>query len=232
VLVTRLAGAVLALALVAGSAAAQTPGPQSLPLRGFVPSYEILHTIRAAGFEPLGPPLRQGTIYVVRAIDVRGVAIRVVLDARSGALREVNRIVSGYGVYGPYAPGPYAPGPYALGPYSPGRYAPAYYGRPPSALYRPASDELAVYGRGPHIGASESSLGDQDEPRGLLGPPRSTATGIVPLPRPRPAALVITGTATVKLPAKPDISASAPVPATSGESSNAAGAFPLPAIND
>jgi hypothetical protein len=186
----------LAVALVAGSASAQAPvGPQSLPLRGFVPSYEILHTIRAAGFEPLGPPLRQGTTYVVRAIDVRGFAIRVVLDARSGAIREVNRIVSGYGVYGPYAPGPYASGPYALGPYPPGRYAPAYYGRPPPALYGPPSDELTVYGRGSHIGASESSLGEQDDFGGIIGPPRSAATCIVPLPRPRPAALVMTGVA-------------------------------------
>jgi hypothetical protein len=77
-----------------------------------VPPYEILRTVRAAGFDPLAPPLREGTSYVVRAIDFRGVAMRVVVDARSGAIRDANRIVSGPGLYGPYAPGPYPPAPY------------------------------------------------------------------------------------------------------------------------
>jgi hypothetical protein len=85
-----------------------TPSP-SAPLRGFVPPYEILRTVRAAGFEPLAPPLRERTTYVVRAIDFRGVAMRVVVDARSGAIRDANRIVSGPGLYGPYVPGPYGP---------------------------------------------------------------------------------------------------------------------------
>jgi hypothetical protein len=40
----------------------------------------------------------------VRAIDFRGVAMRVVVDARSGAIRDANRIVSGPGLYGPYVP--------------------------------------------------------------------------------------------------------------------------------
>src|SRR5437763_10541213 len=101
-------GAVPALAQ-SSSPAASPPAQQSAPLRGFVPPYEILRTVRAAGFEPLAPPLREGTSYVVRAIDFRGVAMRVVVDARSGAIRDANRIVSGPGLYGPYVPGPYPP---------------------------------------------------------------------------------------------------------------------------
>src|SRR4029077_15619185 len=144
---------------------------------GFVPPYEILRTVRAAGFDPLAPPLREGTSYVVRAVDFRGVAMRVVVDARSGAIRDANRIVSGPGLYGPYAPGPYPPAPY-------GRFGPPRYPGP--------ADELAVYRRPPYVGASEPPS-DQDEFPGLA-PQRSPHSvgvslvpSLVPLPRPRPA---------------------------------------------
>ena len=82
----------------------------------------------------------EGTTYVVRATDFRGILMRVVVDARSGALRAVNRIVPGpapYGVVGmmtpPYGPSPYGPLPY--GPYGPPGYGPPPYGPPP---YGPA----------------------------------------------------------------------------------------------
>ena len=61
------------------SQALPSPSPSSstspTPLRGFVPPYEILRTLRAAGFQPLAPPLREGTTYVVRALDFRGVPV-------------------------------------------------------------------------------------------------------------------------------------------------------------
>ena len=110
-----------------------SPSPSPTPLRGFVPPYEILRTLRAAGFQPLAPPLREGTNYVVRALDFRGVPVRVVADAHSGAIRDANRIVAGPGLYGPYMPGPYAP---------------AYYG---------PNDIEPGYGRPPYIGAFETS---------------------------------------------------------------------------
>ena len=52
-----------------------SPSTSPTPLRGFVPPYEILRTLRAAGFQPLAPPLREGTTYVVRALDFRGVPV-------------------------------------------------------------------------------------------------------------------------------------------------------------
>src|SRR6516165_9444820 len=113
-----------------------SPSPSPTPLRGFVPPYEILRTLRAAGFQPLAPPLREGTNYGVRALDFRGVPVRVVADAHSGAIRDANRIVAGPGLYGPYMPGPYAP---------------AYYGRLAAPPYPPPDD-----GR-PYIGESETS---------------------------------------------------------------------------
>jgi hypothetical protein len=78
------------------------------PFTGFVPPFEIMRTVRAAGFEPLAPPLREGTTYVLRATDFRGILMRVVIDARTGAIRDANRIVPA-GTYGQIEPPPYAP---------------------------------------------------------------------------------------------------------------------------
>jgi len=141
-----------------------SPSTSPTPLRGFVPPYEILRTLRAAGFQPLAPPLREGTTYVVRALDFRGVPVRVVADAHSGAIRDANRIVAGPGLYGPYMPGPYAP---------------AYCGRLAAPPY-PPDDIEPGYGR-PYIGGSETS--SDRHPTGLT---------LVPLPRARPGSLAAT----------------------------------------
>ena len=172
---------------VQSSFAQSSPSPSApqMPLRGFVPPFEILRTVRAAGFEPLAPPLREGTSYVVRAIDFRGVAMRVVVDARSGAIRDANRIVAGPGLYGPYMPGPYAP----------------VYGRlaaPPT--YLPPDDIEPSYGRPPYVGTTELSPSDR----------RSSGLSLVPLPRPRPASLAATGTTERKPAGRPDVAISAP----------------------
>ena len=236
----RLSGAVFAFSMLgAATALAQSPpiaspsSPQSAPLRGFVPPYEILRTVRAAGFDPLAPPLRQGTSYVVRAIDFRGVAMRVVVDARSGAIRDANRIVSGPGLYGPYAPGPYPPPLY-------GRFGPPRYLAP--------ADEIAAYGRPPYVGASEVPLSDQDEPRSLA-PARSqysTAASfvpsLVPLPRPRPAGLTAAGLAAAgsgetksgeaKSIVKPDIATGTSTAPRSEPINKPTAASAIPAIND
>ena len=76
--------------------------PLSQPVTGFVSSYEITRIARSAGFDPLAPPLREGTIYVLRATDYRGILMRVVIDAHTGAIRDANRIVPGPGRYGQF----------------------------------------------------------------------------------------------------------------------------------
>lgn len=213
-LVLRLFGAVLAASLLAGASAfAQSASgavsSQSLPLRGFISPFETLRIVRAAGLDPLAPPLRQGSTYVVRAIDFRGVAMRVVVDARSGVIRDANRIVSGPGLYGPYAPGPYRPVYYGrLGP-------PLPYLGPPDELYigevAPSEDELrAASLHGPHSGVP-------------------TLIPAVPLPRPRPGGLA-TAVSAVKPASKPDIAAGAPP--SSESSSKAAKGSTLQPIND
>ncbi len=197
-------------ALSAFSSFAQSPSSPSPsappPLRGFVPPYEILRTVRAAGFEPLAPPLREGTSYVVRAIDFRGVAMRVVVDARSGAIRDANRIVAGPGLYGPYVPGPYAP---------------AYYGRIAAPAYPPPDDVEPRYGRPSYLGMPELVPGD----RHFSGP------NLVPLPRPRPASLAATTASEKKSAVRPDVATSAP-PAAPSEPSNRPAKGDAVPIND
>jgi hypothetical protein len=95
------------LLLAAAPSHAQTPPPAPPapsqappPVPGFMPAYEVTRVVRSAGFDPLAPPLREGTTYVLRATDFRGILMRVVVDAHSGAIRAVNRIVAGPGPYG------------------------------------------------------------------------------------------------------------------------------------
>jgi len=147
---------------------AQAP-PQPPP--GFVSSYEIVQTLRSAGFDPLAPPLREGTVYVARATDYRGILMRVVLDARTGAIRDANRIVPGPGNYsgsygeaygGAYGSGPYGPGPYDQ-PDEPGAYGRAGMMPPPDAQPSQSDTPIAPNVTRPVIGAT-----------------------FPPLPRPRP----------------------------------------------
>jgi hypothetical protein len=69
------------------------------PLPSFLSPYEITRIARTAGFDPLAPPLREGTTYVLRATDPSGSLMRVVVDARSGAIRTVNPIATGPGSF-------------------------------------------------------------------------------------------------------------------------------------
>ena len=100
----RAFGVVLVACLFAAAPGrAQVPAPPpaappvTQPVTGFVSSYEITRIARSAGFDPLAPPLREGTIYVLRATDYRGILMRVVIDARTGAIRDANRIVPARG---------------------------------------------------------------------------------------------------------------------------------------
>lgn len=67
--------------------------PPPKPATGFVSPYEIMRTVRAAGFHPVSRPLREGASYVLRATDFRGLPMRIVLDARTGVIRDATRIV-------------------------------------------------------------------------------------------------------------------------------------------
>jgi hypothetical protein len=156
------------LLLVAAPVFAQTPPAAALPpppLPGYMAPYEITRIVRSAGFDPLTRPMREGTTYVVRANDYRGILMRVVVDAQTGAIRAVNRIVANVDPYGPVgvlppayaAPSVYGPPEFVVPPPMPREDSAAVPGLPPPAMTHPTARSVAV------------------EPPAL------------PLPRPRPA---------------------------------------------
>jgi len=168
---------IVVLAAVAPGFAQVQPQPQVAappPPPGFVPPYEITRTVRAAGFDPLAPPLREGTTYVLRANDFRGILMRVVVDARTGAIRDANRIVPG-----------------------PGMNDPGTYGQvgmmPP---YGSSPDEMRLpYGRSPDLNDPEMAPSEQgvlaspSRPSAARSTTRASGAMVPPLPRPRPAEL-------------------------------------------
>ncbi len=179
-------------AAVTGQAQTPPPAPPQaspsgpLPLPGFMPPYEVARIVRSAGFDPLAPPLREGTTYVLRATDFRGILMRVVVDAHSGAIRAVNRIVAGpgrYGQFGMLSP-PDAPPPY----YAPPPYAPPSYGGPELSAPDQASDEREMV-------PDDQNAALPPPPEPIAPPPAAhSASGASlpaspPLPRPRPAEL-------------------------------------------
>jgi hypothetical protein len=163
------------------------------PVTGFVPPFEIMRTVRAAGFHPLAPPLRDGTIYVLRATDYRGIPMRVVLDARTGVIRDVTRIVSA------------ASDPYGL----------------MSPAYGVSTDALPDAYDAPSIESNEGNGTPPMTPPVVAPKPARSATvrsSSPPLPRPRPAALASQKTGS---PQKPGNTGAAAVPRPRGNSAKA-----------
>ncbi len=157
----RAAVSSLVLLLLAAPGHAQSPPPPiSQPFPGFVSPYEVMRMVHASGFDPLAPPLREGTAYVLRATDFRGVLMRVVVDGRTGAFREVTRIVPGPGRYGQF---------YGAPPYGPPEYDAALAAPSDGGVEPPMVRPTVVHP------APASAV-----PTAVLSPP---------LPRPRPAAL-------------------------------------------
>jgi hypothetical protein len=193
-----------------------TPPSAAAPLPGFVPPYEITKIVRAAGYDPLTRPRREGTTYVVRATNYRGILMRIVVDARTGAIRAVNRIVPGpgpYGVLGMTPPPPYGgaydppigplagpPPPYpAAGPYGPSPGPPPPYPvtgpyGPPPPYPPPYYDAPPGYGMAPDmIEPMEAGLYPPPPPSYAPAPPLAHSHPSAPsgqsLPRSRPPEL-------------------------------------------
>ena len=148
-----------------------------------MPAFEITRIVRSAGFEPLAPPLREGTTYVLRATDFRGILVRVVVDARSGAIRAVNRIVPGPAPYGqagmvspPYGVAPYGQPGIVTPPYG---VAPAY---PPPDI---AGPEMVPEEETTTAPAPPAPLAPP-LPAAALRPGAHPLASGPPLPRPRP----------------------------------------------
>jgi hypothetical protein len=199
------------LLLAAAPGRAQTVPPPP-PLPGFVPPYEIAKIVRSAGFDPLAPPLREGTTYVVRATDFRGILMRVVVDAHSGAIRAVNRIVAGP----PYGP---------IGMLPPSYEVPSSYGVPPD--YAPP--EFRGLATAPN---EENTAPPAPFPAAVRAVIHPFVAEPPPLPRPRPAELALrdakTGTKSGETAvAKPDAKSNATV--TPPSAASVAPKIPTPA---
>ena len=193
------------LLLTAASGHAQSPPPDLMsipdlaPLPGLVPPYEINKIIRAAGFSPLAPPRREGTTYVLRAIDHREILMRIVVDARSGAIRAVNRMVPAKpnGLVGMMPPSFGGRGAYGslsgLPPDDP-RPDPSSYELPPR---QPPSgpqphDAVPDHATPPDIGGSPVQADLSRPPLPMTHPSTHLAPqGVQPLPRPRPSELTM-----------------------------------------
>lgn len=86
---------VLAFALAAPAPGLAQPGPPPYPgpvppgYEGGLPPQEVNAIVRSTGLRPLGPPMRHGPAYVVRAIDPDGEEVRVIVNARMGRITKV-----------------------------------------------------------------------------------------------------------------------------------------------
>lgn len=186
-------GALSLFLLAAGAGQAQAPPqPQQFaqlqpaipqPVTGFVPPYEIVRTLRAAGLDPVAPPLREGTMYVLRATDFRGILVRVVVDAHTGAIRDVNRIVSGPGAYGQMgivpppttAPPPfYGPTDFEADRALPSEQSAVSPSMPPPATHRAARPSMTMTPLPRPRPASFASSKRADEPKPSVRPDATT----------------------------------------------------------
>jgi hypothetical protein len=136
-----------------------------------VPPQEVMAIVHSAGLEPLGRPLRQGPVYVMRARDPSGgEELRVIVNAHMGRIvRIVPVMMPRYGVpivrppgriaIGPDGPGPeFAMPPPAAG--GSGLAAPPYDPSLPP-LPRPRPKLAATDAAGKPAGASSASAASQ-----------------------------------------------------------------------
>jgi hypothetical protein len=181
--------------------ASPQPRPLPGPMPGFVSPFEIIGTARSAGFHPMSPPLREGTIYVLRATDFRGIPMRVVLDARTGMIRNATPLVTS-AAYGMMAPPPYGSRPYAAAPYG------APYGSP-------AGYDVSVPRGEPLEQGAAPSPSQPAAVSTISRAPTAAQPSLPPLPRSRPAVLA------AKTPDSPANSGQATKPSRQGSSGKA-----------
>jgi hypothetical protein len=199
----RVLGAALPLALLAldapPAAAQYTPPVISAP-------YEVAVALQRLGMRPIAPPRSRGQFWIAPAMDRDGSRVRVVIEAGSGAVIDVDDLdPDALRPRAPIAAAPYPTGPrYSLrerGPYDDSR------ARNYPGPGRPSDVEDEAPLAGPRVIPADPTL----RPRGQVpaGPrvaarPADPKPRTTPLPRPRPSDL----TAAVPQPAP-----AAPAPA-------------------
>ncbi len=87
-----LAACLIALVVSAKAQPLLLPPPayaHAVPMAA-LPPHEIAALMRSSGLRPLHRPVRQGRVYVVRAINPAGEEVGAVVDARSGRILRIN----------------------------------------------------------------------------------------------------------------------------------------------
>jgi len=107
--------------------------PMQPSLGGVVPSAKINGIVRSMGLMPTGQPVRQGHIYVVLATSRQGKSVRIIVDARSGKVLSVQRVIA------VIPPGPYSVR-QPVGAAVPRPYAPDEISTPGARLPRPIGE--------------------------------------------------------------------------------------------
>jgi len=204
---------IFGLAEIAPALAQSVPPPDRA--RRMVAPDEVLTMLRSTELTPLERPTRRGVTYALRAVDADGDQVRVIVDARTGAILTVTPIersdLAGPGLRRPQEPDGYVgPGPAPRSApsvfYEPN--APTYRPRPPGAVPGapvagvPRDDDAAP----PQIMTPEPGSGvlpppperfpqrvaPGPEPKAKPAPPRRTVSAAPPksppLPKPRPEA--------------------------------------------
>ena len=133
-----LALAVAGFAAFTAPAAAQYFSRPIAPIGLFAPD-DVFEIVREMGFDPIGRPVRNGPIWIQRAVDDYGRLLRVMVDARRArvvGVEPIGRMPVAYGR--PYAP---TGGPYAYGP------RPYPYVMPDDEAFAPPRPMMAIRGQ-------------------------------------------------------------------------------------
>jgi hypothetical protein len=191
----------IAMCLASSVALAQPLPPGAVAGLGPVmPPQQIGKILRANGFVPQATPVRNGEAYQVRAIDRRGLQVRVAIDARYGDILMVRRIIMvPPGAIGPRPYGP-PPGYYdddlptgAVGAYPPhgagppaGRTATLAPAHPPIPRPKPAVKPVAVTPAPAAASEATPAAASEAKPAAAT-PPAPTTAAAAPAPAVPPA---------------------------------------------
>src|SRR2546423_2042072 len=152
--------------VVAGVLTSTAPGlaqyaPRPAVPVGPMPPEGVFQMVRQMGLEPVGPPVRNGPVYIQRAADYYGKPLRVVVDASRAQVISVEAIGAPPAIYG----GPYAStgAPYWRRPYGP------YVAMAPydDEDYAPPGSVMAPHAQPPRPGLQQPNVPGQLPPTGL-----------------------------------------------------------------
>jgi len=176
--------ALVVAGLVMGAAPALAQyAPRPVVPVGPMPPEGVFQMVRQMGLEPVGPPVRNGSVYFQRAADYYGKPLRVVIDASRAQVVSVETIGGPPMLHrGPYAS---AGAPYWRRPYGPyGAMAPD-----DDDDFAPPGSIMAPHAQPPRAGVQPNVPG-QPPQAGVPQKPKAKSAAVTqhpPTPRKRPS---------------------------------------------